>query len=579
MGKTRLVALAAFAFAAPAFAQMHPFANVSQVVGADSLRGKEIRLRGQMRVANPNAPGYAGLWLRVDRVGGRMGFFDNMSNRPVRDTSWREFVIEGKIADDAQSILLGALSVDSMTADVDAIEVEVRAPGGAWTPLAIPDAGFEAPSNVRPGWSQFPANIARLTSGAAQGKSFVRMAPWDDPADSYLNAARGVTPTQPFTMTRVAPFILPWRIAFLPDGKMLVTEKIGALWLVSQDGTKTPVANLPRSEYTGRINGTGYFDNNGMLGVYTSPNYATDHQIYLTYSEPGPPYGSSIALARARLSIANDKVSLEDLEVIWRDRGRGEGGQAGGAVTFSPDKQFLFLALGDRNRITPPQDPDQPIGKILRLTLDGKPAPGNPQAGKVGAKTVGIIGWQRDPAEARSAQPTHSYTFPGDNLTPSETWSTGHRNPLGMLFTPDGRLWEIEHGPGGGDELNLIEPGKNYGWPLVSYGRHYNGAVIPFPSSRPDLAKPVIYWSPVIAPGNMVLYNGAMFPQWNGSALIGGLGSRSLLRIIFDGKGHATPAERWFLDKEIRDVAVGPDGAVWLLVNDMDGGLFRLIPK
>jgi glucose/arabinose dehydrogenase len=380
----------------------------------------------------------------------------------------------------------------------------------------------------------------------------------------------------PFTMTKVAPFQLPWRIAFLPDGQMLVTEKIGALWLVTQDGVKTPVANLPPSEYTVRTQ--GYLDNNGMLGVYTSPKYATDQSIYLTYSEPGPPFGSSIALARARLLIADGKASLEGLQVIWRDGGRGEGGQAGGVVTFSPDGQFLFLALGDRNRITPPQDPDQPIGKILRLTLDGKPAPGNPQAGRTGAKTVGIIRWQRDTDEAMRAPAFHTYTFPGDNLTPSETWSTGHRNPMGMVFTPDGRLWEIEHGPAGGDELNLIEPGMNYGWPLVSYGRHYSGASIPHPDTRTDLVKPVLTWSPRLAPGNIALYNGSMFPQWKGSALIPGLGSRSLNRVVFDGRGGAVWAQSWYVGHEIRDVAVASDGVVWVLVNEMQGGLFRLTP-
>ena len=225
------------------------------------------------------------------------------------------------------------------------------------------------------------------------------------------------------------------------------------------------------------------------------------------------------------------------------------------------------------------QDPNQPLGKILRLTLDGKPAPGNPQAGKMGTKTVGIIGKQLDTYGATVAEIMYSYTFPGDNLTPSETWSTGHRTPYGLVFTLDGRLWELEHGPAGGDELNVIESGKNYGWPLVSYGRDYNGTNIPHPDSRPDLAKPVIYWTPVVAPGNLALYNGAIFSEWNGSGLIAGLGSRSLSRITFDGNGGAAPAERWYLGREIRDVAVGPDGAVWLLINEIQGGLFRLTPN
>lgn len=171
------------------------------------------------------------------------------------------------------------------------------------------------------------------------------------------------------------------------------------------------------------------------------------------------------------------------------------------------------------------------------------------------------------------------YTFPGQNLTPSETWTSGHRTPYGLAFAPDGRLWELEHGPRGGDELNLIEPGKNYGWPLVSYATNYDGTPIPSPDTRPDLAKPVIYWTPIIAPGNFTFYSGAMFPQWQGSALIGSLASLTLIRITFDGKGGATPAERWVVGHRIRDVAVGPDGAVWMVEDANPGALWRVTPK
>jgi len=375
--------------------------------------------------------------------------------------------------------------------------------------------------------------------------------------------------TLPFTMTRVADFNLPWRIAFLPDGRMLVTEKVGPVWLVTQQGAKTPVANVPAVLTSGQ---------GGMLGIYTSPNYATDHAVYLTYSEPGDG-GSSLALARAKLSIGDASASLDDLQVIWRDGARGRGGQFGAAVAFSPDKKFLFLAVGDRQRMTPAQDPNSPLGKILRLTLDGKPAPGNPQAGKTGAATLDIINPPRNTELAKTATAAFTYTFPGPNLTPAETWTMGHRTPYGLAFGPDGRLWELEHGPRGGDELNLIEPGKNYGWPLVSYATNYDRVEIPSPDTRPDLAKPVIYWTPVIAPGNFTFYDGAMFPRWKGSALIGGMATRTLSRITFDGKGGATPAERWSVGEQIRDVAVAPDGAVWVVTNDRAGGLFRLTPK
>jgi glucose/arabinose dehydrogenase len=395
-------------------------------------------------------------------------------------------------------------------------------------------------------------------------------------ANAQINAGEQTPETSvPFNVVQVTTLNLPWRIAFLPDGRMLITEKVGALWLVTQQGEKTPVANLPASLSKGQ---------GGMLGVYLSPHYAKDHGVYLTYSEPGDG-GSSLALARATLTISKDSAtgkesaSLDGLKVIWRDGERGDGGQFGAAVAFSPDSKYLFLTVGDRQRMTPAQDPNQPLGKILRLTLDGKPAPGNPMAGKKGAPTVPVIDPPANTEEAKTAAVVKTYTFPGENLSPAETWSTGHRTPYGLAFAPDGRLWEVEHGPKGGDELNLIEPGKNYGWPLVSYATNYDNVPIPSPDTRPDLTKPVIYWTPIIAPGNIMFYTGAMFPQWKGSALVSGLASKALLRITFDGKGGAKPAERWEVGHRIRDVEVAPDGALWMLEDAKLGGVFRVTPK
>ena len=376
-------------------------------------------------------------------------------------------------------------------------------------------------------------------------------------------------PNPPFNNTRVATFDFPWRIAFLPDGRMLITEKPGALWLVTQQGAKTPVSNLPASLYRGQ---------GGMLGVFTSPHYAKDHSVYLTYAEPHDG-GSSLALARARLKLGKDSASLEDVKVIWRDPEGGEGGQFGAQVAFAPDGKSLFLSSGDRQRFTPAQDPNQPLGKILHLTLDGKPASGNPMAGKTGAASVPVIDPPSDTEAAKTAPVVRTYTFPGPNLTPAETWTTGHRTPYGLAFAPDGRLWEVEHGPRGGDELNLIERGKNYGWPLVSYGKNYNGVPIPSPDTRPDLVKPVIYWVPVIAPGNLMFYKGAMFPQWDGSAFVSGLATECLVRITFDGKGGATPADRWDVGFRVRDVEVAPDGALWMIQDSRTGGLYRATPK
>jgi glucose/arabinose dehydrogenase len=378
-------------------------------------------------------------------------------------------------------------------------------------------------------------------------------------------------PDLPFTMTKVAEFKLGWRLAFLPDGRMLVTEKVGPVWLVTQKGEKTPIDNVPPVLWQGQ---------GGMLGVFLSPTYATDHNIYLTYAEPGEEPGTSgLALARARLATGEGTASLEGLQVLWRDMPKGRGGQFGAAIAFSPDSRYLFLTVGDRQRMTPAQNPDTEVGKILRLTLDGKPAPGNPMAGKKGGPTRPLINPPRDTELAKTAPVISTYTVEGPNLAPSETWATGVRTPYGLAFAPDGRLWEVEHGPRGGDELNLIEPGKNYGWPLVSYAVNYNGTPIPSPDTRPDLTKPVIYWTPIIAPGNLIFYNGAMFPQWKGSALMGGMQTQTLNRITFDGKGGATPAERWSVGHRIRDVEVGPDGALWMLEDRNPGGLFRVTPK
>src|SRR5205814_3085692 len=207
----------------------------------------------------------------------------------------------------------------------------------------------------------------------------------------------------PFTMTKVAEFKLPWRIAFLPDGRMLITEKVGPVWIVTQQGEKTPVDNVPAVLWQGQ---------GGMLGVFLSPKYATDHYVYLTYSEPGEEQGTSgLALARARLTLGTGKASLDGLQVIWRDMPKGRGGQFGAAIAFSADGQYLFLTVGDRQRMTPAQDPNTEVGKILRLTLDGKPAAGNPMAGKTGASSLPLINPPRDTEAAKTAPVISEYTF------------------------------------------------------------------------------------------------------------------------------------------------------------------------
>src|SRR6202451_845162 len=230
----------------------------------------------------------------------------------------------------------------------------------------------------------------------------------------------------PFSMTTVSTFELPWRLAFLPDGRMLITEKIGPVWLVSQQGEKTLVGGTPAVYWQGQ---------SGMFGVFLSPHYATDQNIYLTYSEPGD-YGGGLALARAKLTLTEKSARLTGLEVLWHQMPKGKGGQEGAQIAFSPDGQYIFLTVGDRQRFTPAQDPNQPEGKILRLTLDVKPAPGNPNFGKTGASTIPLIDPPRDTEAAKTAKVVSTYNFATPNLTPAETWASGVRTPYGLAFSP-----------------------------------------------------------------------------------------------------------------------------------------------
>ena len=404
-----------------------------------------------------------------------------------------------------------------------------------------------------------------LLSLAGCGPSATDPAPKTEKASPPVNyGAAKPTTNKPFKTTPVATFDTPWALAFLPDQTMLVTEKTGHLWLVSPAGAKTEVGGVPTVHYEGQ---------GGLLFVAASPAFAQDRQVYLTYSEPGEG-GDGLALARATLGTAAGTPVLQDLKVIWRQLPRGAGGQFGGYIAFSPDGKYLFLTSGERQRFDPAQDPDQALGKILRLTLDGKPAPGNPGAGKTGATTLSVIDPPANTGAAAKAK-ARKVALPGPNLTPAETWSTGHRNPYGLAFDPEGRLWETEMGPKGGDELNLIEPGSNYGWPLVSYGENYDGTPIAKPATRPDFHEPALYWDPIIAPAGLAFYSGNMFPQWRGSAFVGGLASTALIRIAFTGTS-AREAERWDMGARIRAVMAGPDGALWLLEDDSKGRLLRL---
>lgn len=371
------------------------------------------------------------------------------------------------------------------------------------------------------------AFIASLLLAASATLSF---------ADGINAGDREATEKLPFAVEVIAEFDTPWALAFLPDGRMLVTEKPGKVFVVDPKGQKTEVSEVPAVAASGQ---------NGLLDIAPSPRFAEDGQVYLTYVAPSDD-GGRLVLSRARLEEGEGRASLADLQEIWRQDPAGGGGQPGGIIAFDPGGKFLFLTVGDRMQPETAQDPDNPRGKILRLTLDGKAAPGNPDEAKGGLR--------------------------------AQTWSLGHRNSYGLAFAADGSLWEHEMGPRGGDEFNRIEPGVNYGWGEVSEGDNYSGTAIPRHATRPEFKAPPLFWNPVIAPAGLVFYEGAMFPQWKGSALIGGLASTALIRVVTDEKGGADEAERFQMEDRIRDVAVAADGAIWLIEDNSPGRLLRLTP-
>ncbi len=347
----------------------------------------------------------------------------------------------------------------------------------------------------------------------------------------------------------------------------LVTEKQGKLWLVDvTNGRKQEVSGVPQVVVSSQ---------GGFLDVVASPNFAGDQMIYLTYSEPSKNGGSGLALARARLVQQAGGARLDRVIVLWRDPAGGEGGQFGARIAFAPDGKSLFLSSGERQRFTPAQDPNQPLGKILHLALDGKPASGNPMAGKMGGATVTVTDPPED-TEVAKRTAGRRIAWPGPNLTPAETWSTGHRNPLGLAFAPDGRLWATEMGPRGGDEFNLILPGRNYGWPNVSNGRNYNGVDIPDHRPGDGYEAPKVYWNPSISPAGLIIYTGDLFPQWKGDAFFGALSGQALVHVRIRGD-QASKAEQWDMGQRIRDVQQGPRGELYVLEDGRKGGPARLL--
>ncbi len=332
-----------------------------------------------------------------------------------------------------------------------------------------------------------------------------------------------------FDVTEVARFDSPWALAFLPDGSMLVTEKAGRMLRVSADGSSRQSLNgIPAVRSAGQ---------GGLGEVVPHPDFARNRLVYFSYSAPGDE--SAIVLARGRL----EEAGLSDVTTLFRASPSVTGsGHFAGRIAFGPDG-FLYFSTGERQKFDPAQNLTATLGKVLRLTEEGKPVPGNPLAGN------------GDPA----------------------IWSYGHRNPLGLAFDPQGRLWVAEMGPRGGDELNLILPGRNYGWPVVSDGDHYDGRAIPDHATRPEFEAPKVSWTPVISPSSLLFYSGDAFPDWKGKALIGGLSSRALIVVAVDGERAREVARHPF--NRVRAVDQGPEGSVYLLEDGPDGRLLRLVPK
>jgi aldose sugar dehydrogenase len=339
----------------------------------------------------------------------------------------------------------------------------------------------------------------------------------------------------------------PWGLAFLPDHKILVTEKPGAMRIVDMASGKIEhtLGGVPQVRYGGDA---------GLLDVIVDPDFSTTREIYFTYVESRNT-DSGIVVAKAKLAPNN--MWLLDVTTILRvEPSVGPTAHYGSRLLFDKNG-YLFVSLGERF-FSPTRDEAQSqnsmMGKILRITTDGKAAPGNPNYGQP---------WK-------------------ENAPLQEIWSYGQRNPQGLAFNPvTGALWESEHGPQGGDEINIIEPGKNYGWPIIAYGTNYDGSKINDGlTAKEGMEQPRYYWDPAIAPSGITFYDGKLVPEWKNNLFVAALAGQHLVRLVLDGD-KVVGEERLLLDQHqrIRDVQEGPDGALWVVTDDADGRLLRIGPK
>ncbi|MEE2949743.1 MAG: PQQ-dependent sugar dehydrogenase [Pseudomonadota bacterium] len=345
---------------------------------------------------------------------------------------------------------------------------------------------------------------------------------------------------QAVSVTPVTEFDEPWAMTFLPDGTMLVTEKGGTLLHVTQGGEKTEVSGVPAVAYGGQ---------GGLGDVVLHPDFAENDMVYLSYAEEGEG-GYGAALARGTLDLSGDSPALRDVNVIWRQAPKVDSQKHySHRIAFSPDG-MMFVTSGEHQEQTPAQDMDTNLGKIIRLNDDGSVPNDNP--------------------------------FQDQGDLARQFWSVGHRNMLGIAFDGNGQLWAHEMGPRGGDELNRIVAGENYGWPIVSNGDNYSGSQIPDHDTNDSFKKPEVSWNPVISPAGFVIYDGEMFPEWQGDGFIGGLSSKALIRVGFGEQEDGTlgaETERFDMGERIREVEQGPDGALWLLEDGDGGRLLKLTPQ
>ncbi len=336
----------------------------------------------------------------------------------------------------------------------------------------------------------------------------------------------------PFVIEEITDLDEPWAMTFLPDGRALITGRSGELTLRDTDGRLAEVSGVPEIVDAGQ---------GGLGDVLAAPDFESTNTVYLSWAEAGSG-GAGAAVGRATLAGDGESARLEGLTTVWRQQPKVDGdAHYGHRLAFSPDGDYLFVSSGERQKMVPAQDLGTSLGKIVRLRPDGTAADGNP--------------------------------FADRGAVASEVWSYGHRNPLGLAFDPDGNLWNSEMGPRGGDELNLVRAGANYGWPEVSNGSHYDGREIPDHADGDGFEAPKAWWNPSVSPGSLMIYTGSAFPQWRGDAFLGALSGQALIRVDLDGT-EATEGDQWDLGRRIREVEQAPDGTIWLLTDE--GQVLRL---